>query len=103
MPEVGTEVREGADDVEIGKAYEITNVEEVTTDVSAFTGIRVSLLTKKSLEGVVMLWKRPITGKGSKLGSFITLLGSNTDNWLHKWVKFVDWKQGARLIEIAEK
>ena len=103
MPEIGTDVREGADEVEIGQVYEITNIEDVTTDVSAFTGIRVSLLTKKGLEGVVMLWKRPVTGKGSKLGSFITLLGSNTDKWLHKFIKFIDWKQGARIIELVEK
>ena len=99
MPEIGTEVREGADDVELNIPYEITNVEDVTTDARQFSGIRVEMLTAKAKTGAVMLWKRPITGKGSKLGVFITLLGSNTDKWLHKWLVFRQWEERQRLIE----
>lgn len=101
MPEVGTKVREGGDDVEIGKEYEITNVEDVTTEVSFYKGLRVQLLTKKAEEGSIMLWSRPITSPKSKLGAFITLLGSDTDKWLHKKIKIVDWRQGARIIELV--
>jgi len=102
MPEIGTKVREGGDDVEVGKAYEITNVETVETEVRSFAGVRVTLLTKKAEEGNVMLWKRPVTSPESKLGAFITLLGSNTDTWLNKWIIFKDWRQGARLVELAK-
>ena len=99
MPELGIELREGADNVKLNVPYEITNVEDVTTDVSSYEGIRVELLTAKAEVGSLMLWKRPVTGMGSKLGVFITLLGSNTDKWLHKWVIFKGWDKGNRLVE----
>lgn len=101
MPELGTEVREGADDVQLDIAYEITNVEEITTDVQQFSGVRVVLMSAHADEGSVVLWKRKITGKTSKLGVFIEALGSNTDKWLHKWVIFRQWLPRQREIEIV--
>jgi len=100
-PEIGTEVREGADDVKLNIPYEIVNVEDIKTEVRTFTGIRVELLSVAAKVGSVVLWKRPITGKGSKLGVFITLLGSNTDKWLHKWIVFKGWEQNSRLVELV--
>ncbi len=99
MPEIGTELREGADNVKLNVPYEITNVEDVTTDVSQYQGVRVELLNAKAEAGSLMLWKRPVTGLTSKLGVFITLLGSNTDKWLHKWVIFKGWDKGNRVVE----
>ena len=100
-PEIGTEVREGADDVKLNTPYEIINIESVTTDVSQYSGIRVEFLDTKGKTGTVMLWKRPVTGTGSKLGVFITTLGSNTDKWLHKWLVFKEWEAKKRSIEIV--
>lgn len=102
MPEVGTKVREGGDDVEVGTTYVITNVEDVTTEVKAYRGIRVVLEDTHKNEGTVMLWERPITSPRSKLGAFITLLGSNTDKWVAKKILFKDWREGARLIELVK-
>ncbi|MBU2249571.1 MAG: hypothetical protein KKD77_22685 [Gammaproteobacteria bacterium] len=102
MPEIGTKVREGGDDVEIGVEYHIDNVEIVTTDVKAFAGIRVVLVDKKKDTRSVMLWQRPVTSPESKLGAFISLLGSNTDKWLGHKIIFRDWRQGARLVELAK-
>lgn len=101
MPEIGTEVREGADDVKLNTPYEIINVEDVSTDVAQYKGIRVEFLTTRGQTGTVMLWKRPVTGTSSKLGVFITQLGSNTDKWLHKWLIFKSWEQKARIIELV--
>jgi len=100
-PEIGTEVREGADDVKLNIPYEIVNVEPVTTDVAQYSGLRVELLNAKAQTGSIMLWKRPVTGTGSKLGVFITKLGSNTDRWLHKWLIFREWEVKKRLIELV--
>jgi len=100
MPKIGTEVREGADDVDLNVAYEIVNVEEITTDVSQYAGIRVEFLSKAAKTGTVMLWKRPVTGTASKLGVFIIALTDNTDKWLHKWVIFRGWDKGNRNIEV---
>ena len=99
-PKIQTEVREGADDVTEGVPYEIVNVEEITTDVAFYKGIRVSLLDKKKAEGNVMLWQRKVTGTGSKLGVFIVALGNDTDRWLHKWVIFKVWQDRKRELEI---
>lgn len=100
MPKIDTEVREGADDVQLDIPYEITNVEDITTDVQGFSGIRVVLLSAHADEGSVVLWKRKVTGKGSKLGVFIEALGNNTDSWLHKCLIFRQWLPRQREIEV---
>jgi len=102
VPELDVKVREGGDDIQIGVPYEIVNVEDVTTEVSSYRGVRVQLMSKKAEEGNVMAWKRPVTSPSSKLGALMELLGSNTDKWLHKWIVFKDWRQGARLVELAK-
>lgn len=100
-PEIDTDVREGADDVTEDIAYEITNVEDITTDVQNLSGIRVSLLSVKAEEGNVVLWKRKVTGHGSKLGVFIDTLGKNTDGWLHQWVVFSPWQPRNRGLKVV--
>lgn len=100
-PELGVDVVEGGDDVELNVPYEIVNVEEVTTDVSFYKGIRVEMTSAEAKMGSVMLWKRGVVGTGSKLGAFITLLGSNTDYWLHKWLIFRGWEKNKRHIELS--
>lgn len=100
LPKIDTEVREGADDVQLGVSYEITNVEDITTDVQQFSGLRVVMMSPQGDEATVVLWKRKITGKGSKLGVFIEALGNNTDSWLHKWIVFRNWLPRDRKIEV---
>lgn len=100
-PVIDTDVREGADDVTEGIPYEIINIEDIVTDVQGLAGIRVSLLSAKAEEGNVVLWKRKITGHGSKLGVFIDALGKNTDAWLHEWVVFSPWQPRNRGLEVV--
>jgi len=100
-PKIGTEVREGADNVELNIPYEITNVEDVQTEVRAYAGIRVELLSPKGHIGSIMLWKRPVVGHASKLGAMIDLLGDNTDTWLHKWIIFLGWEQNNRIVQLT--
>lgn len=100
-PEIGTQVREGADNVELNIPYEITNVEDVQTEVRSYAGIRVELLSPKGHMGSIMLWKRPVVGHASKLGCMIDLLGSNTDRWLHKWLIFRGWEQNNRVVQLT--
>jgi len=54
-PEIGTEVREGADDVKLNTPYEVVNVEDVSTDVAQYKGVRVEFLDTKGKTGTVML------------------------------------------------
>jgi len=102
MPETGVRLQEGADDVKLGVPYMINDVEEVVTEVGAYSGFRIELLDARGNLGSVMLWKRPVTSPKSKLGAFVSLLGSNTDKWLRKWIIFRGWTQGNRNIERAE-
>jgi len=102
MPVIDTEVREGADDVELGVSYEIKNVEQITTDVQQFKGIRVLMMSPQGDEATVVLWQRKVTGKTSKLGVFIEILGNNTDKWLGKWIVFRAWLPRQREIEVLE-
>ena len=98
-----TEVREGADDITEGVPYLITDVDaSIITDVQKLQGIRVTVLSAKSEEGNVMLWRRPVTGLTSKLGVFITALGNDTDKWLQKWVIFRTWQVRNRVLEVIE-
>lgn len=101
MGELGTELREGVDDVRLNIPYEITDVEEMTTDVQQYQGVRVVLVSPKGHIGSVALWKRPVTTPRSKLGIFVKLLTSNTDKWLHKWVIFRAWERGNRNMELT--
>jgi len=97
-PELGVDVVEGGDDIELKTPYEIVNVEDVTTEVSFYKGVRVEMLSAKDEMGSVMLWKRGKVGVNSKLGVFISLFGSNTDKWLHKWVLFEKWEKNQRNV-----
>lgn len=101
MPETGIKLQEGADNIRLGVPYMINDVDELTTEVGAYKGFRVELLDAKGNVGSVMLWSRPITSPKSKLGSFVNLLGSNTDEWLQKWIIFHSWQQNARLVEMS--
>lgn len=101
-PELGTKIQEGADDVRLNIPYVINNIESVKTEKQSFDGHRVELLDAKGDVGSVMLWSRPVTSPQSKLGAFVTLLGSNTDKWLHKWIIFKGWEPNNRHIELSE-
>jgi len=102
MPEIKTKVQEGADDVRLNVPYMVNDVEEVITERANYEGHRVELLDIKGNTGSVMLWSRPVTSPASKLGAFITLLGSNTDKWLKKWIIFRGWGENNRNIERTE-
>jgi hypothetical protein len=101
-PEIGTEVVESGDTVELNVIYSILNVEEVTTEVSFYQGIRVEMIGTAGQLGSIMLWRRSKVGKGSKLGSFIELLGSNTDTWKGKFIVFEKWEKNNRKILPAQ-
>ena len=80
--------------------YEIISVDEITTR-NNLIGVRVGLkgLGKDLRDYGVTLWPSNETNATSKWGSFVSILGSDTDTWLHKWVRFVNWQN--RLCEVA--
>lgn len=115
MPRIKTELAQGVEPNE-GAVYVITAVEERTTAVSGYKGIRVSLEPEKRKEGdddiyATMLWSREEAGVKSKLGSFISafldFLGDedmafDTDNWAKHKIRIISWKAKAREITVLE-
>ena len=97
MPVYNTQVKF---EVKKDGIYEITYVNEMTTR-NGLTGIVVDLKAKDEKDKrnyAVTLWPSEIASATSKFGSFVAVLGDDTDNWLHKWVKINNWMN--RLCEI---
>ena len=84
-----------------GQTYTIRKVEAVTTQVRQFAGIRVELKGRGDEEVVEVLWMREVAGANSKLGSFMTALGKDTDKWIGQKIKFVKWGERNRQIEVV--
>lgn len=99
---------------EEGGSYEITAVEEVTTAVQTFKGIRVSLTSLKpgdKEEYATMLWMREQAGYKSKLGSFLAAFTAflddeeaalDTDNWVGHKVRIISWKPKSREVAVID-
>lgn len=102
MTKLNTEVRENGDTIVEGETYQIVVAEEVTTEARQFAGLRIHLVDVFGEEFVVMLWLRQITGKSSKAGTFITLLGNDTDLWVGKWIRFNQWQDRSRDIQLMD-
>jgi len=99
MPKVNVEIAESLPEPEEGKTYTIREAEVFTSQVRSYKGIRVSMVAEDNTEVVTALWTRDIAGEKSKLGTFISVLGNDTDKWISKKIKFVSWRPGNRKIE----
>lgn len=100
-PETGIELVEGGDLIDLNVPYEIIFVEELTTQVSMYQGFRVSLLSADLRDGSVMLWKQTRVSTRSKTGTFLALLGTDTDDWIHQWIIFRAWERNNRRLELT--
>jgi hypothetical protein len=98
---IGTQLAEELPKPQEGQTYTITKAEALTTQVRQFGGIRIELKARGGETLVEVLWMREVAGANSKLGSFITALGKDTDNWIGKKVKFVKWGERNRQIEVV--
>ena len=100
MPEYGTQVTYEA---KKGAIYEIQSAEEITTR-NNLSGVRVELKAQDKhdlREYAVTLWPSSQVNSTSKWGSFCAVLGSNTDNWLHKWIRIVNWQDRQCEIQLV--
>jgi hypothetical protein len=97
-----------------GQTYIILAVEETTTAVQGFKGTRIKMTStnkKDKEEYTTMLWSREEASEKSKLGAFLSAfekaLGTpeqaqETDNWINKTIRIVDWKAKSRVIEVVK-
>ena len=98
MPEYNTRVTY---DIQKGGIYEIQTAEGITTRMN-LSGVRVSLRSrdgKDQREYAVTLWPAEQVSATSKWGSFVSVLGNNTDSWVNKWIRVDEWQ--SRLCMIA--
>jgi len=103
MPKIeGELVLPGDEAIEEGKTYKILEVQEFTSQLQGFAGYRVILDAGKNDKLSIPLWKRSQIGRKSKLGAFVSVLGSNTDDWIDKTVRFITWQPRRRQIELVK-
>lgn len=101
MPKLNVQTTDELPTPEVGKTYHIKEVEQFTSAVRGFKGLRVTMHGRDGKEYVESLWLRDVVGTRSKLGSFISVLGKDTDSWVDKSITFLSWRQGDRNIELA--
>jgi len=101
-PKLDIEMADEIPGVKEGKTYFITTVEQFTSQVRNYKGLRITLKDTKGNEAVEALWLRSPVGAQSKLGSFMTKLGKDTDTWINRKIKVLKWKTGDREIEVIK-
>jgi len=103
MPKINVEIAESLPEPIEGHIYTITETELFTSQVRGYKGLRVAMTDQADGNQVVAaLWMREIAGSKSKLGSFISILGDETDAWVGKKIRFVTWRPGDRKIEVIQ-
>ena len=100
MVRIKTQTTDEIPSAEEGKTYKITDVDQFSSAVRGFNGLRVKMMGQDEVEVVEALWLRDIVGPKSKLGSFVTLLGKDTKEWIGKVITFVSWKAGNRELRL---
>ena len=90
----------GDEVIKVGKKYVIASVEEFTSDVNHYKGIRVTLVDDDGQASTSALWLGDVVNRASKLGAFIDSLGDDTDNWSGRIIQFETWTAKARKIRV---
>ena len=101
MPELKSEIVETLPEPLEGKTYLVQKAEVFTSGVHSYKGVRVELQGEGGEMHGTVLWLRDVAGDKSKLGSFMKALGSNTDNWLGKRLKFEKWRDKVREVQLV--
>ena len=106
----------GSIEPEEGKVYIIKDVEEVTTAVRGYKGLRVVLEPERRAKDdrntyATMLWYRERVGTASKLGAFISAFREffgddasayKTENWINHKIRVITWTQRRRELKVVE-
>ena len=101
MPKIKTEVVETPPEPQEGVTYKIESAEIIHTQRRGYDGLRVSLKGNDGSIRGTMLWMRETAGTKSKLGTFVAVLGNDTDTWIGKNITVIKWQEGNRQIALA--
>jgi len=91
----------GDEAVVLERPYLISEVESFTSNVQGFVGLRVTLALEGKDVIAIPIWEREVASRKSKLGTFLEVLGDNTDDWKGKNIVFVSWTAKNRQIGVA--
>lgn len=107
MPKINTKIIKNLPEPIEGKTYQIVKVSEKESKEKGLKGFEVVLapIVKGVVETVrdnfaqTMLWYKEEAGATSKIGSFMSVLGDDTDLWVGKNIRFVEWEAKNREVE----
>jgi len=89
-----------------GGKYEITKAEQVDVDIGNNQMKPAISIEMKSTDKTdkrlytESLWLADTASSNSKLGSFLITLGNDTAKWIGKTIKFREWRNKNREIEV---
>ncbi len=81
--------------------YTIEKAEIIQTSVRGYKGVRVTLKDEKGNHYATMLWLRDRVGTSSKLGAFITALGTKVSQWKGKQIEILEWTERRRAVKLV--
>jgi len=81
------------------QTYTITKAEIVQTTVRGYKGVRVQLKGEDGKDYATMLWLRERVGETSKLGAFLSALGSKVSQWKGKKIRIEEWAERRRVVK----
>jgi len=88
-------------EIQAKKLYIITHVEEQDGKYGKY--IRLTLKDNEEKEYSTALWVKQYVSQYSKLGAFITALGSDITTWTGKRINVISWEQGKRIVMPLEE
>lgn len=103
MGKIDSEVVDDLPDIEVGKSYRVTDAEVTKTKLQGYNAVRVQC--ERVPDGEIhatMLWIGEIVGAHTKLGTFLTVMGNETDKWKGKVFEVVKWREKDREIKLAK-
>lgn len=102
MPKLDVEIAESLPEPVEGHTYTITEAELFISQVRSYKGLRVTMIGEQKETVVAALWMRDVAGEKSKLGTFISILGNDTETWVGKKIRFTTWREKDRKIELVQ-
>jgi len=103
MGKIDSEVVKDLPEIEPGKSYRVTDADVTETIVRQYHAVVV--FCERVPDGVehnTMLWIQKVVGERTKLGTFLKVLGNDTDKWKGKVFEVVKWSEKDREIKLVK-
>jgi len=103
MGKIDSEVVNDLPEIEAGKSYRVIGAEVGPTEVKQYNAVAVYCeRVPDGVEHNTMLWVQKKVGERTKLGTFLKVLGDDTDKWKGKVFEVVKWGEKDREIKLVK-